>query len=316
MTTVKAFWHNNKNTSEIKTENIDFSDINQAVNLSARYSSISLGTEKLVAKGEIPIGLYNKMKVNYMAGSFDFPIKYGYSLVGQTEESRWVHIMHPHQNQIIVNDYDCYFFSPEKIDPIVATQFSNLETVINAIWTSKVKNTDVVLVCGIGSIGVLLAQTIKKYIGATVYVQETNPIKKEKLKDLGFDLCTNNIEYDITFNVSANERGLQYCIDHTVEEGKIIELSWYGNNPVVLQLGGNFHYKRLQIISSQVSAIPNEKKETYDFLTRKQLVEHLLTTIDYKSFISNIISFDQLPAYFDQIRKNQPNNDFITIVKY
>lgn len=313
---VKAFWHNNKKTSEIKTESIDFKDIKQAVNLSARYSSISLGTEKLVAKGEIPIDLYHKMKVNYMAGSFDFPVKYGYSLVGETEDSRWAHVMHPHQNQITVKDHDCYFFSQEKIDPIVATQFSNLETVINAIWTSKIIQTDVVLVCGAGSIGVLLAQTIKKYIGATVYVHETNPVKKEKLKDLGFDLCTNKIEYDITFNVSANEKGLQYCIDHTVEEGKIIELSWYGNNPVVLQLGGNFHYKRLQIISSQVSAIPNEKKETYNFLTRKQLVEHLLITIDYKLFISNVIPFDQLPDYFDQIRKNQPNNDFITIVKY
>jgi hypothetical protein len=116
--------------------------------------------------------------------------------------------------------------------------------------------------------------------------------------------------------VSANEKGLQYCIDHTAEEGKIIELSWYGNNPVLLQLGGNFHYKRLQIISSQVSAIPNEKKETYNFLTRKQLVEHLLRTIDYSIFISNIISFDELPLYFEDIRKNKPNDDFITIVKY
>lgn len=313
---VKAFWHNNKNTSEIKTENIDFKGTKQAVNLDARYSSISLGTEKLVAKGEIPIELYNKMKVNYMEGSFDFPIKYGYSLVGETEDHRWAHVMHPHQNQIIVNDYDCYFFSPEIIDPIVATQFSNLETVINAIWTSKIKKTDTILVCGTGSIGILLAQTIKKYVGATVYIQETNPVKKEKLIDFGFDLCTNNIEYDITFNVSANEQGLQYCIDHTVEEGKIIELSWYGNNPVMLQLGGNFHYKRLQIISSQVSAIPHEKKETYNFLARKQLVEHLLTIIDYKPFISNVISFDHLPDYFNQIRKSKPNDDFITIVKY
>lgn len=313
---VKTFWHNNKDTSEIRTVKLDFNTINQAVSIHARYSSISIGTEKLVANGEVPKELYAKMKVNYMEGSFDFPVKYGYSLVGETDDHRWVHVMHPHQNQILVNNNDCYYFSRENINPIAATQFSNLETVINAIWVSKVKQTDVVLVCGTGSIGILLAQTIKEYIGAKVYVQETNPVKKEKLKNFGFDLCTNNPEYDITFNVSANEKGLQYCIDHTAEEGKIIELSWYGNNPVLLQLGGNFHYKRLQIISSQVSAIPNEKKETYNFLTRKQLVEHLLRTIDYSIFISNIISFDELPLYFEDIRKNKPNDDFITIVKY
>lgn len=312
----KAFWHNDKNTSEIKIEQLNFSNINQAVTMHARYSSISIGTEKLVANGEIPLDLYTKMKVNYMGGGFDFPIKYGYSLVGETDDHRWAHVMHPHQDQIIVNDDDCYFFSQEDIDPVAATQFSNLETVINAIWTSKVKQTDIVLVCGTGSVGILLAQTIKKYIGATVFVQEINPLKKEKLKHFGFDLCANNLDYDITFNVSANQKGLQYCIDHTVEEGKIIELSWYGNNPVLLQLGGNFHYKRLQIISSQVSSIPYEKKEVYNFLTRKQLVEHLLKTIDYKIFISNTILFDELPLYFDQIRKNKPNEDFITIVKY
>ncbi|MDR7209373.1 hypothetical protein [Flavobacterium piscis] len=313
---VKAFWHNNKKTSEIKAEPLDFSNVNQAVKICTRYSSISIGTEKLVANGEIPLDLYTKMKVNYMGGGFDFPVKYGYSLVGETDDHRWAHVMHPHQNQIIVNNDDCYFFSQEDIDPVVATQFSNLETVINAIWTSKVKQTDIVLVCGTGSVGILLAQTIKEHIGATVFVLESNPVKKEKLKHFGFDLCTNSLEYDITFNVSANEKGLQYCIDHTVEEGKIIELSWYGNSSVLLQLGGNFHYKRLQIISSQVSSIPYEKKEAYNFLTRKQLAEHLLRTIDYKVFISNIISFDELPFYFDQIRKNKPNEDFITIVKY
>ncbi|MFB9076182.1 hypothetical protein ACFFLS_05445 [Flavobacterium procerum] len=313
---VKALWHNDKNKSEIKTEQLDLGNLNQSIKLHSRYSSISLGTEKLVANGEIPIDLYTKMKVNYMQGSFDFPIKYGYSLVGETEDHRWAHLMHPHQNQIMVNEEDCYFFSDENINPLVATQFSNLETVINAIWASKVKKTDTVLVCGAGSVGVLLAQTIKKHIGATVFVAETNPIKKEKLKQSGFELCANNLEYDIAFNVSANQKGLQYCIDHTIEEGKIIELSWYGNNPVLLYLGGNFHYKRLQIISSQVSSIPFDKKEKYNFFTRKQLVENLLKTVDYEFFISNVIPFDDLPHYFAQIRKNKLNDDFITVVKY
>jgi len=223
--------------------------------------------------------------------------------------------LHPHQRESYIDRSSCYFFSNE-IEPTIATQFSNLETVVNALWASKVKADDTVLICGTGSVGILLAQTIRKYIGAELFIQETNPAKREKLRDFGFDLCTSSREYSISFNVSAHEKGLQYCIDHAQREGKIIELSWYGDQPVSLQLGGNFHFKRLQIISSQVSEIPNYKKETDDFYSRKKMVEELLKTIDYKPFISAYILFEETPLFFENSRKNKPNNDFITVVTY
>jgi threonine dehydrogenase-like Zn-dependent dehydrogenase len=311
----KSFWHSSKNSSEIRIE-IPFDNLDaKSVFLKSSYSAISLGTEKLVATGNIPKELFDKMKVPYMAGNFDFPIKYGYSLVGQTTNNDWVHVMHPHQNQVVVNAESCYYLS-EKTNPIVATQISNIETVVNAIWTSNVKKGDTVLVCGTGSIGILLAQTLKHHCKTDVYIQEINPLKKEKLIALGFQICNSKIEYDICFNVSSSEIGLQYCIDHTVIEGKIIELSWYGKTPVSLNLGGNFHYKRLQIISSQVSEIPIGMREKFDFFTRKKLVEELINTIDYEPLISSIIPFETLPYFYRKVRNNEPNNDFITVVKY
>jgi threonine dehydrogenase-like Zn-dependent dehydrogenase len=311
----KSFWHTSKKSSEIRTQNLEISSIENPIIIKSAYSAISLGTEKLVALGNIPTEMFAKMKVPYMSGDFNFPVKYGYSLVGQTPENNWVHVMHPHQNCEIVNSEDCYFLS-DKTDLLVATQISNLETIVNAIWTSKVKANDRVLVCGTGSIGVLLAKTVKEYCKANVFVEENNPVKREKLVDFGFQLCNTKTDYDICFNVSASENGLQYCIDHCTTEGKIIELSWYGNKPVLLQLGGNFHYKRLQIISSQVSEIPIEMEKDFDFLSRKKLVEKLINLVDYKPLISNIIEFEKLPEFFEKIRKNQPNNDFITVVKY
>lgn len=311
----KSFWHSNKNHSEIRIGKIENEIFENSICIKSEYSAISLGTEKLIATGNVPKEMYEKMKVPYMEGNFDFPIKYGYSLVGQTSENNWVHLMHPHQNNTIVNLKDCYVLSPET-NQIVATQLSNLETVINAIWTSKVKKGDLVLVCGTGSVGILLAQTLKKYIQAEVFIQETNEVKNEKLVEWGFELCNSKTDYDICFNVSANTNGLQYCIDHSVIEGKIIEMSWYGNTPVCLQLGGNFHYKRLQIISSQVSEIPLQMKKEFDYLSRKQLAEQLINSIDYLPFITNILPFDELPDFFKKIRNNEPINDFITVVKY
>lgn len=309
----KSLWHITVNESEIREENLIPNSL--CIEIEAVFSGISLGTETLVSTGKIPVSMYEKMKVPYMVGNFNFPIKYGYSLVGKTKNNELVHIMHPHQTTVLIDQSDCYFFS-EKINPIVATQFSNLETIVNAIWISEVKKNDIVLVCGTGSIGILLAQTLKEYVGAEVYVKETNEIKLEKLKNFGFEIASDDMLFDISYNVSANENGLQYCIDHMVVEGKIIELSWYGNQRVQLQLGADFHYKRLQIISSQVSEIPIKKQDEFNFFTRKKLVEQLMLQIDFLPFISSVILFEALPQFFSNIRNNKLQNDFITIVKY
>lgn len=311
--TFKSLWHIAATASKIIEE--DVITTTSSLEVDTLYSAISLGTELLVATGKVPQALHHKMNVPYMSGHFEFPIKYGYSLVGKTKNKELVHVMHPHQNKIHVSKEDCFYFS-EKINPIVATQFSNLETVVNAIWTSNVQKNQKVLVCGTGSVGILLAETLKKHIGANVFVKETNLVKQQKLQALNFDLASDDDEFEICFNVSASEHGLQFCINHTITEGKIIELSWYGTEKVQLDLGGDFHYKRLQIVSSQVSDIPIKQKSNYTFFTRKKLVEQLMLDIDYLPLITNIVSFDELPIFFDELRNNKPNNHFITIVKY
>jgi threonine dehydrogenase-like Zn-dependent dehydrogenase len=309
----KSLWHISSTKSEIREENQ--SENSSLLKVETLFSGISLGTEKLVASGKIPISMYEKMKVPYMEGNFDFPLKYGYSLVGKTKKKQLVHLMHPHQNTSLVDEKNCFYFS-DKISPIVATQFSNLETVVNALWTSEVKKNDTVLVCGTGSVGILLAKTLKDYVNANVYIKEINNEKIEKLKSLGFEIADDKMEFDMTFNVSANEIGLQYCIDHTTTEGKIIELSWYGDNYIKLNLGENFHYKRLQIISSQVSEIPKKQQAVFDFFSRKKLVEKLMLQIDYLPLISNIISFEDLPKFFNEIRNQKGTEHFITVVEY
>lgn len=306
---LNSFWHINSSTSEIISETIENPLLGDEF-VRSLYSSISLGTEKLVAGGKIPEEMHELMKVPHMNGSFKFPIKYGYSLVGKNSKNELVHIMHPHQSVCIVEKKDCFLIS-EKLNPIEATQISNMETIINAIWVSKVSSGQKILVCGIGSIGILLLETLKKHYNVDVYFKETNDDKIKRLLENGHKDSENQQDFDICFNVSANEKGLQYCIDHSKNEGKIIELSWYGNKKVTLSLGTNFHYKRLQIISSQVSELPLEKQRTESFLTRKKMAESLLSSLKITPYIS-IIPFEDMPDFF----RTKTNKNFITVVKY
>lgn len=305
----KSFWHLQNNHSEIISESIEMPNSDK-IEISSLYSSISLGTETIVSQGKVPPSLHEKMAVPYMVGSFNFPIKYGYSLVGTNNNGALIHVMHPHQTTCWVEEKDCFVCS-EQSDPILATQLANMETVINAIWVSDVQPNQKVLVCGLGSVGVLLAETLRGYCQAVVYVKEKDEGKVAILAKNDFTIATETDEFTLSFHVSASEKGLQYCIDHAAEEGKIIELSWYGNHPIQLNLGGNFHYNRLQIISAQVSAIPLIKKNSEDFFSRKKLAEKLVHTIPIRDYIS-LIPFEELPDFFN----HKINTNFITVVKY
>src|SRR5262245_26743854 len=73
------------------------------VRVRASHGAISRGTESLVANGRVPPSEFQRMRAPFMAGTFPFPVKYGYSTVGVVESGsadlrgRTVFTLHPHQ---------------------------------------------------------------------------------------------------------------------------------------------------------------------------------------------------------------------------
>ena len=51
----------------------------------------------------------------------------------------------------------------------------------------------------------------------------------------------------------------------------MIELSWYGSNPVQVGLGGAFHSQRLTLRSSQVGAVATDRRARWDHRRRLAL---------------------------------------------
>ena len=85
-------------------------------------------------------------------------------------------------------------------------------------------------------------------------------------------------------------------------EGKVVELSWYGEKEVSLNLGGDFHLQRKQIISSQVSRVPYDKSARWDYKRRKEVVLKLLKNSIFDSILTNEINFEDAPAFFNSLR--------------
>lgn len=314
----KALWYLGNGRFSLEEEELPEIEKDQCL-VKSHYSGISLGTERLIYSEQVPDSMKNSMRCPYMGGEFPFPIKYGYSIVGQVIEgskdliTRIVHLLHPHQNYCLVKAGDVF-----PLDSIIpgkrAILASNLETVINALWDAGVSIGDKVLVVGFGNIGSLLTRVLSLMVEIEVIVVDTNKKKLKLAEEMGFEgVFPDQVspDFDIVFNTSANENGLQTAIESVGFEGKVIELSWYGKRPVSIQLGKSFHIERKTVISSQVSQISPSHRARWDNHRRKELVFSLLRHPKFDQHLNHIIQFHQLPETLTTLQ-HQPWEDALS----
>lgn len=303
----KELWFTNKGSVEIKPVKLPIT--NDLVYVKSLFSLISSGTEKLAYLGEIPKSLHATMKVPYMKGEFSFPFTYGYSLVGEVVQpghkynGRIVHLLHPHQTYAQVEEQSISLI-PKGVDPKLAVLASNLETALNAVWDGGIKIGENVLIVGFGTIGALLGGVLRSMKHVKVYVLENDERRISLAKKLGFTIFDSTISVDATFNTSANEEGFQKGLNAVGFEGRLIELSWYGNKEISVNFGGDFHSQRKKIISSQVSSLPVSMRSTWDYERRKQVVYELLQDEYFSKLPLEKILFDNVSKAYDDLKLN------------
>ncbi len=308
-----SIWHEAAQTSTIHKKSLSAGP--GQVLVKARSSLVSSGTERLVARGQVPKSLWDEMAVPYQQGNFGFPIKYGYSLVGEIAQDKHphkgqlVHLLHPHQDLLYAKESDLYWV-PSGIPASRASLASNLETALNAVWDAQVMPGDRVLVVGFGLIGSLVARLLSLMPATELRVVELDVDRQAMAREMGFDVSTSLLQneqesFDCAFHSSVSSAGLQSAIDAVGREGKVVELSWYGEKNINLNLGGRFHSQRKRIISSQVSRLPETHQARWDFSRRKEVVFRLLANPLFDQHLGKEIPFPQAPDLFDQLRKNE-----------
>jgi len=270
--------------------------------LDTLYSGISPGTERLIGRGKVPEQCWEKMRCFYMEGSFAFPLKYGYNLVGRSNQNKRFFVMHPHQSQVVVERSDALEL-PNWLPSKRATLIPNMETALNAVWDAEVMANDHILIVGGGIVGILISFILNKEYGLQTDFLETDQRRIQYLEQLPWlrnSLLASDFKgdiYNIAFHTSASSSGLQSSIDALSFEGRCIELSWYGSDTVSIQLGSSFHYQRKQIISSQVSSIAKCKRQLIDFQQRKEMILSLLADDSLDILLEPVLSFQDLPKF-------------------
>ena len=304
MIPARAFWLTAKGRGVLRREAVPDPAPDWCV-VRTMYSAVSPGTERLVASGRVPAAVRDEMRCPYMGGRFPFPVKYGYSLVGEVAEGpmgiggRKVHLLHPHQDICVVRTEDVHPL-PDGLPAARATLASNLETAVTAVWDAGVMIGERALIVGFGVIGSLVARVLGLGPAVELDIAEKRADRRRLAEKMGFRAAPapDAKPYDLAFDTSGTAAGLQTALNSVGLEGRVVAVSWLGAGPARIDLGGSFHSRRKRIISSQVSRVPAALGPRWDAARRTALVFRLLERPEFDLHIGPAVPFARLPRAF------------------
>lgn len=274
------------------------------VQVRTRYSALSRGTESLVFRGAVPTSEYQRMRAPFQAGTFPFPVKYGYAAVGTVTAGpddllgRDVFALHPHQGAFVVPAAAAIAL-PADVPPRRAVLAANMETALNALWDAAVLPGMRVAVIGAGTVGTLVAYLAGHAAGAQVTLVDIRPERAKLAGVLGVGFGAPGeapAECDLVFHASATPEGLATAVAAAGDEATIVELSWYGDRAIAVALGGAFHSRRLRLVASQVGSVAPSMRPRWPHRRRLARAIALLADPRLDVLLEPDVAFEDLPA--------------------
>jgi threonine dehydrogenase-like Zn-dependent dehydrogenase len=267
------------------------------------FSGISRGTERLVLNGAVSAGEWERMRAPLQEGAFPFPVKYGYCATGIVEDGprelvgRTVFCLHPHQDYFVA-PVAMLVPVPDGIPAQRATLAANMETALNAVWDAGAGPADRIVVVGAGIVGLLVAYLTARLPGSEVTLVDVEPGRAALAAQLSVRFAAPDAtpkDADIVFHTSATAAGLTAAIAAGGMEAGVVEMSWYGDTPVSVDLGGAFHSRRLKLISSQVGQVSPSRRLRWSYRRRLEAALGLLQDPALDALVSEEIAFEDAP---------------------
>lgn len=302
----RAFWVTGYRRGELRPVQVSRQQLAETgdVIVETLYSGISRGTESLVFHGRVPESEHARMRCPFQEGDFPYPVKYGYANVGRVLEgpsslkNRVVFSLFPHQTCFRVPE-SAVVPLPDALPPERAVLAANMETAVNALWDATPRVGDRVAVIGCGVVGCLVAWMAQRIPGTRVLAIDPDTNKAPILEQLGVHWRAENDgrdDYDLVIHASGHPEGLETALDLAGVEARIVEMSWYGDRPVPLSLGGAFHSRRLSLIASQVGRIAPAQSARWSYRERMALALRLLQAPELDALIHSECRLTDLPS--------------------
>ena len=296
-----AFWVSEPGSGELRPSVLSSPRCDQ-VRIRTLYSGISMGTERIVFNGQVPLSEYLNMRAPFQEGEFSGAVKYGYSSCGVVEEGpselrgRTVYSLYPHQDNYVLPRNAIYEL-PAGVPPDRAILAANMETALNALWDVAPCVGARICVVGAGAVGCLVAYLCNKIPGADVLLLDINPDRRKIADKLGLNFSVDPIgeDMDLVIHASGTSEGLATALNMAGLEATILELSWFGNKNVSVELGSRFHSKRITLRSSQVGKVGVLQQARWSRSDRLSLALRFMSDDLLDCLISGESDFHEMP---------------------
>ena len=288
-----------------------------------RFSAISPGTEMLVYRGQWPQGVTVDATLEALAGTFAYPLAYGYCTVGRVIAAgpavtgdwlgRRVFAFHPHEDLFCARPSLLHPI-PDDLDDETALFLPNMETAVNLMLDGAPLIGEQVVVIGQGIVGLLATALLARFPLASLTTLDSHPLRRRASLRLGasqsldpadpdFDNRLGAIpgqggQADLVFELSGNPAGLDTALTATRPSGRVVIGSWYGSKRADLDLGSFFHRGRLTLISSQVSGIAPALSGRWQAHRRLEVAWEMLRQVHPRTLITHRFALaDAAEAY-------------------
>jgi threonine dehydrogenase-like Zn-dependent dehydrogenase len=308
MMRASAFWLESPGSGALRHEDVADPRPGEVL-VRTLYTGISRGTESLVFRGGVPAGEAERMRAPFQAGDFPAPVKYGYLNVGVVEAGdpalvgRTVFTLFPHQSAFVV-PASAVAVVPEGVPARRAVLAGAVETAVNVLWDAAPLVGDRVSVIGAGMIGCAVARLLSGMPGVELALVDVDRSKEGVCAALGVRYAHPDdapLERDLVIDTSGSEGGLQLALRSAAVEGEIIEASWFGDRSVTVDLGAQFHSRRLTIRSSQVGMVAPRRRANRSAADRLALALRLLADPAFDALLTGESPWPELPAVMSAI---------------
>jgi 2-desacetyl-2-hydroxyethyl bacteriochlorophyllide A dehydrogenase len=333
----RAVWFTAPRHAEVRDAEVS-SPGRDEVTVAAVASLISLGSEMRIYRGEVPAD--QEVRPVTVEGSFAFPIKYGYQVVGRVVEAgedsafsggELVFCRHPHQSRFTIRvghaDPPLITRLPEFKPPEMAVFSNLLDVALNAILDVSIRVGDVVAVFGYGTVGCFCAQ-LAQLTASRVVVVEVNPLRRQLALELGADAAvapedareavmsaSRGRGTDVSIEASGSPPALQEAIRCTGMEGTVLVPAWYGDRTVPLVLSPEFHLGRQRIVSSMTRAMNPELRSRWDLARRLEVAWELLPRFYNPKMVSHHVSLEDAPSAY-RMADEDPSSVLGIVIEY
>jgi 2-desacetyl-2-hydroxyethyl bacteriochlorophyllide A dehydrogenase len=330
--TARALWFTAVRTAEIREQPVPEPGPGQ-VTVRAIVSLVSSGTELLIYRGDGA----GELGLETCEGSFDFPVKYAYQVVGEViaagpgssyRPGDVVFARHPHQSVFTMNSESVLLVRvPDGIDPDRAVFVNLMAVALTTQLDIPVRFGDCVVVYGQGTVGSLAAQLARRTAG-TLIVVDPLASRRERALSWGVDLALAPDEAagaieeasagrgaDIAIEASGTGPALQAAINATGQEGTIVAVSFFGTKTIPLTLAPEFHYRRQHIISSQVSTLGSGLQPRWSWERRDQVAFSLLAHPWLQTPVTHRLPFAEAPEAY-RLLDQQPDEAIGVLLDY